>query len=442
MDCRRPILTGWLEKEVMSKINWFKPRHYLHFDPPVTKKVATEYVTNAKKVAAHSFYPLILNSVTSKKTKFDSIFLTFEKPAKIRPISYAGHMDSHIYAYYSSILNFSYELKLKESGLNSSVLAFRCLDGKSNIHHAHEAFEEIRSRVSCSVLCFDVEKFFDRLDHSVLKKAWQEVIGVTELPPDQYSVFRSITKHSQVSKDALFEALNISVHNPVVSNRRLCSASTFRSVIRDANLIVTNKSLRGIPQGSPISAVLSNIYMLSFDRAMLAYLSTSESAYYRYCDDILIVCPEALEDNIHEFVQLEIRKLFLDLQHAKTEIRQFSRDALGQLSSDKPIQYLGFMFDGEHSYIRPASLTRYYRKMRVRIKLAKKSRQRINLLRFERGEQPKELFLKSIYKGYSHLGRRNFITYGYRAAKIMSSATIRKQLRSHWVKLQREISST
>ncbi|UVM69407.1 reverse transcriptase/maturase family protein [Pseudomonas sp. B21-009] len=419
--------------------NWYKARRYLHFDRPVGEKTATDYVSNPDKVRAHSFYPFIRNTALTVKTKHDDHLSKFESVKKERHISYAAHMDSHIYAYYSSVLNEAYEKKLLAYDLGASVLAFRSLDGKSNIHHARAAFEEIKSRKDCSVLCFDIEKFFDKLDHKLVKKAWKSVLGLSELPADHYAVFKAITKHSWVDREQAFKALNVSVHNPAVHDSRLCEAADFRNLIRGDKLVATNPDAFGIPQGSPISAIISNFYMLEFDRAMISFLSASQSVYYRYCDDIMIICPINLEANAKDFVEAEIKKLLLDIQHKKTDIQQFTRDYRGKLSAKKAIQYLGFMFDGERTFIRPASLTRYYRKMKVKVRLAKKSRDRINVLRRKRGESDRDLFLKSIYNGYTHLGRRNFITYGYRAAKIMESKTIRQQLRSHWRKIQAEI---
>lgn len=423
----------------MEEKSWFKARHYLHFDRPVGEKTACSYVTNPGKVSRHSFYPFIRNATITSKTKHDRLLRTFEIVEKIRPISYAAHMDSHIYAYYSSILSQRYEMKLDQLGLGTSVLAFRALDGQSNIHHAHNAFQEMKARNQCSVLCFDIEKFFDRLNHRVLKDVWKEVLDVDALPADHYAVFKAITRHSYVERKRAYDALNISSHNPVVANKRLCDPLDFRNVIRDQGLITSNILKYGIPQGSPISAILSNMYMLDFDRAMLHYLSSTESTYYRYCDDIMIICPIEAQDSVEAEVVTEIQKLLLNVQESKTEIQQFTRDASGKLSSERPIQYLGFMFDGERAFIRPASLTRYYRKMKVRVRLAKKTKDRINGLRRSRGEADKGLFLRALYKGYTHLGRRNFITYGYRAAKIMDSKTIKQQLRAHWRKLQQEI---
>ncbi|MEW5547442.1 antiviral reverse transcriptase Drt2 [Pseudomonas soli] len=425
----------------MEKAAWYKARRYLHFDRPVSEKTANAYVCNPQKVSTHSFYPFIRNAAITVKTEHDRRHNIFTNKTKERKISYAAHMDSHIYAYYSSILSTIYEKKLADYGLTTSVLAFRTLGGKSNIHHAHTAFEEIKSRGDCSVLCFDIEKFFDRLNHGLIKKAWKDLLGVTTLPPDHHAVFKAITKYAWADRTRVFKTLGVSLHNPSVENSRLCEPALFRELVRNNKLISTNSDIYGIPQGSPISALISNFYMLEFDRAMIAFLSATESVYFRYCDDIMIICPIGFESKAQDFVENEIKNIHLDIQHKKTDIRQFIRNHRGDISADKAIQYVGFMFDGKRTFIRPASLTRYYRKMRIKIVLAKKSRDRINGLRRKRGEVDRELFLKSIYNGYTHLGRRNFITYGYRAAKIMQSKTIRQQLRSHWRKIQSEIKS-
>lgn len=421
----------------MDELPWYKPRKYLHFDRPVGQKAALDYVSSPKKVAAHSFYPFITYTSVTLKYRLDNDSGLLVKNPKPRPISYAAHLDSHIYAYYCFLLSQRYEKELVRRGLHTSVLAFRAINGKSNIHFAHDAFCEIKAKGECCVLALDVEKFFDRLDHSRLKAAWAKLLDVEKLPADHFAVFKSITKSSRVDKVALYNKLGVSIHNPRVEDKRLCSAQRFRDDVRSEKLVATNHEYRGIPQGSPISALLSNIYMLEFDVALLSKLSSTESVFYRYCDDILIICDSKNEDDIYEYVNDEIRKLGLNLQEKKTEIRQFTFDTAGKLHSDKPVHYLGFSFDGQREHIRSSSIARYYKKLRKRIWVSKKAMERCNELRAGRGELPRELFLRTIYKGYSYLGRRNFISYGFRAAKIMGSHSIRKQLRPHWKKINK-----
>lgn len=421
----------------MDELLWYKSRKYLHFDRPVGQKAALHYVSSPKKVATHSFYPFITYTSVTLKYRLDIDRGVFLKNPKPRPISYSAHLDSHIYSYYCSILSQLYEKELVRHGLHTSVLAFRSIDGKSNINFAHDAFCEIKSKGECCVLAFDVEEFFDRLDHSRLKNAWAKLLDVIKLPADHFSVFKAITKSSSVDKVALYNKLGVSIHNPRVEDKRLCSAKRFRDDVRDGGLLAINPEQRGIPQGSPISALLSNIYMLEFDLALLSKLSLTESIFFRYCDDILVICNLEQEDDIYEFVNNEIRKLGLNLQEKKTEIRQFTFDAAGKLCTDKPVHYLGFSFDGQREHIRSSSITRYYKKLRKRIWVSKKAMHRCNELRARRGEPPRDIFLRTIYRGYSYLGRRNFISYGYKAADIMGSNSIRRQLRSHWKKLNR-----
>ncbi|WP_405649044.1 antiviral reverse transcriptase Drt2 [Pseudomonas sp. Ld6] len=424
----------------MDDLPWYKSRKYLHFDRPLGQKAAFDYVTSPSKVAQHSFYPFITFTSQVLKYRFDNHRGVFAKTPKARPISYAAHLDSHIYAYYGSLLNERYEAELNKRGLHTSVLAFRSIDSKNNIHFARDAFEEIRARGECCVLAFDVEKFFDRLDHSILKQAWVDLIGEERLPKDHFSVYKSLTKSARVDKVSLYKKLEVSIHNPSVVDARLCSAKQFREDVRGGGLLSSNPEKRGIPQGSPISALLSNIYMLEFDRALLNFLLPTESVFFRYCDDLLVICNLDQELEVHDFVDQQIRGLQLSLQHTKTETSRFTRDSSGRLRADKPVHYLGFSFDGQNEHIRSSSITRYYKKMRKKIWVTKKAMDRCNDLRAKRGEEPKDLFLRSIYRGYSCLGRRNFITYGFRAAKIMNSKSIRKQLRPHWKKMSKLIS--
>lgn len=49
------------------------------------------------------------------------------------------------------------------------------------------------------------------------------------------------------------------------------------------------------------------------------------------------------------------------------------------------------------------------------------------------------IYKNKIYENYSHLGKRNFITYGLRAKRIMKSKTIKRQVSRMWTKLHKEI---
>ncbi|MFS2167674.1 hypothetical protein ACCD09_28505, partial [Variovorax sp. Varisp62] len=117
--------------------------------------------------------------------------------SKERPISYASHVDSHIYAFYTESLNGLYEAKLQELGLEENVMAFRAL-GKSNVDIAKLAFDRIKSRKKSVALALDITGFFDNLDHHILKISWQNLLNLKQLPKDHFNVFKSISKYSWV----------------------------------------------------------------------------------------------------------------------------------------------------------------------------------------------------------------------------------------------------
>ena len=421
----------------MKKHPWYKPRRYLHFDTPLSIKNAEKIATNPNSVKSHSFYPFISYSNVTKKIFFDKSAVKIKSKNKIRPISYASHADSAIYSYYSNILSNNYEKLLSDHGLSKNVIAFRSL-GKSNIDFAKKIFTEIEERKYCSAIGMDITGFFDNLDHVHLKKMWAKVIGKSTLPNDHFAVFKSISSFSTVNKDDLYKEFDIALHNPKNNRTRVCSPTDFRNKVRKNKLIKKNMSPFGIPQGSPISAILSNIYMFDFDKTIKEYVNNIGGSYYRYCDDMMILVNPDERDKTISYVTSEILKLKLEINAQKTEISNFSLTG-GKQKSDRPLQYLGFTFDGERILIRSAAFARFSRKMKGGVKLAQRTCEKRNIIRRERGHAERDLYKRQIYERYSHLGKQNFLTYGYRAADKMGSKSIRKQLKPLWNRLQKEI---
>lgn len=421
-----------------QKPPWYKERGYLHFDRPINAAQALPVISSSVRVAAHSFYPFISTTLTSYKWTRNTQTGQLERKKKDRPIRYAAHLDSHIYAYYAYSLGQLYESLLNKLGLSDTVLAFRPL-GKSNIEFALRAFSDIQARKACEVVAVDIEGFFDNLDHSLLKSQWCRLLGVDRLPGDHFKLYRSLTRHCSVDKKALFETLGISEHNPKKDGRyRLCSAEQFRSLIRDAKLLSVNEDDAGIPQGSPMSAVLSNIYMLPFDEAMAQYAASVNGLYMRYCDDVIVISSGQAPHSALDTLRKCIADVKLTVQEDKTEERQFTYNG-SRSTSDKPIQYLGFIFDGKNIRIRESSVARYLERMRRGVAVALNCLSKRNRSRLRLNRTPKPLYLKKLVKRYSYIGRRNFVSYGYRSSRIMSSNSIRRQLKPLWIRLLRAI---
>ena len=404
------------------------PRGYVHFDAPLSREDCKALVTDPAAVSKHSFYPFIRHDVV--RNKFKRVLGQVKRSKKVRDIRYAAHSDAAIYAYYNFVLMERYEQRLKLLGLSSSVTAFRAL-AKSNVDFAHEAFSWIDSNRPCVALGFDVRDFFGSLDHALLKKRWSEVLGSQALPSDHYAVFRSLTNHASVELIAARRALDLS-RSKLDRVTRLCSAMEFRSLIREKGLIEVNARRRGIPQGAPISAALSNIYMLPFDTKLKEEIEGRGGLYRRYCDDILVVVPGAETKSIVDLVESELSGLMLTMQHTKTVTSVFFSG-----KAETALPYLGLVYDGTDTALRASGISRFYLKMRrgvAQLKNAKKTDGGTPLVLQRRKA------LLNRYSEHTPTSGRSYFRYVKGAAKKTNSKAIGRQLKAHRKRLRSLIS--
>ncbi len=210
---------------------------------------------------------------------------------------------------------------------------------KSNVCFAREAFDAIRQLGECYAISMDISSFFDCIDHERLRSAWAGLLGKVALPPDHFAVFKAATNYSYADKRKVFEALGLI--GPVVGPNgstsigytkkrkempiKLCNSKDFQSKI--VPLVKKNKECFGIPQGLPISDVLSNLALLEFDQEAKAIVSGHGGMYLRYSDDILILVPNlntdfaAIEKQVIALIKKSGPKL--QIQPAKCCVHRF-----------------------------------------------------------------------------------------------------------------------
>jgi RNA-directed DNA polymerase len=426
--------------------DWFVPKGYPHFDQPVrSPDQVRSIVESPEAVACRSFLPFIRFEKTARKYKKEqqrdgTIAGGFKK--KPRDLKYASHTDSQIFRHYAQLVSERYEQVIAAKGITASVLAYRRLDPpKCNIHFANDAFDWIESNAPSVALTFDVKDFFESLDHRLLKQQWKTVLGVDELPADHYAVFKAITRYSWVERDVLFRRFGVTKKKQKDWRKPICTPQEFRALVRGQDsgtgLIETKTDGKGIPQGSPISALLSNIYMLPIDSRMAMLAREQGGLYLRYSDDILLICKPNDCTKLTTALEEAIRDAKLELHDGlgKRSVCEATRDTEGVLTCHPPLQYLGFSYDGRTVRIRSQTLARFLRRMRKAVRREK----HLAEVRAEKGGDP-HLRRKRLYSRYTHLGSRNFITgYAADARRVFEKSAIRAQLKSLWRDLHAQL---
>ncbi len=403
---------------------WLKPRRYRHFDLPVNEAFARK-ITNPTLVSRHAFSPLI--HYTKAETRYKKCPETGIRTISVkeRPIKYASHRDACILAYYAHHINLALDQHYRATGICDSVIAYRAL-GRANYDFAAEALAFASENAPVMILAFDVTGFFDTLDHSFLKKRLKGLLGVPELSDDWYKVFRAITRFYYVSLAELKAHEVFGARLKVRSRDRIASMEELKAeaVTFYANPELAKGRRRGIPQGTPISAAVSNLYMIEFDAKARAFCDTVGALYRRYSDDILVVCNPNDSADVEATIIRLISEERLEISPHKTEKTLFDKGkTLPRIT--KAAQYLGFTMGEGGAAIRESSLARQWRKMRHAMKRAHKSRS----WRVKKGLSSK-VHTKKLYRRFSYLeindgtcirALRNFSSYGRRSVAVFGA---------------------
>lgn len=411
--------------------DWFSSKAYVHFDGPLSRVDAEKLVSDPRKVESHSFLPLMF--FNKKVRRFRSADKGPRGSTKSRPIAYASNHDGYVFSYYAEILSIEYEKFIIANNLDKCVIGYR--KGGSNITHAKEAFGLIKYRAPCEVIALDISGFFDNIDHKILKKNWQNIAGLKNLPDDHFAVFKALTQFVTVNKAGCLERLGFRrTAQDKELPRPLCSIEEYRNIIRgddgkQPSLLRKNPNKFGIPQGTPISALASNISMISFDIFCSNLVHALNGEYRRYSDDILIICPIGTTVSLHKAIVDLLNSLTgtLKINEDKTEIAIFDHKC--RMVSEKPLQYLGFIFDGKKVRLRSSTMSRYWRKLKRKIRWAQSQQWRAKKGEILGRTGPHR---REVLAAVSHLGKRNFVSgYAKRAQKLMGGSAIRRQLANH-----------
>ncbi len=425
----------------------YKDKFYTHLD---IKKHHTNYqkrVQDINWVSKHGFYPFIHFQMNCSKYTSDSEGNKYVKE-KNRDIYYAAHIDRFIYEYYGNRLNNKYNNYMRANGINRVSTAYRnCTPGKCNIDFAKEVFEYIVKCESAYIFVGDFSKFFDKIDHKYLKEKIKCVVGEKALDVADYAIYKNITKFTYIEAQDI-ETEKKMLRKDMRDLERYFEMDEFHE-FKKKHLYKNFKDYQ-IPQGSSISAVYANVYMIDFDKIINDFITSKKGIYRRYCDDIIIVVPMTRKDvidrnneKIANFIYSTRDKVpNLELNEDKTEHFFYDNGMIKKIKGKSNlINYLGFTFDGKNVRIRDKSVFKFYCRAYKKIKKVKES---TNEKSFNAGK-------KAIYHSYTHLGASkyskdhgNFLTYAYKADDVFSRSdvlvsNIRNQVKKHWYKINKKL---
>lgn len=394
-----PVVSSTSTQQNAWKMRSKDVKSYLHFDKYIKKSDLEKYVQDDISVSKHSFYPLILFKEGWIKFRKNGV-----KNRKIRPLRYSARKDAAIYAYHRFFLSNFYERELERRNITNIPIAYRKIpknnynSNKCNIDFAKDTFDCIKKFGNCDVTVVDISSFFEKIDHAFLKEKWCEVLG-RELNEAENAVFKSITNYAVVDRDRVFERLGL-YEKFNTGNRRarrerkldqlrrhkhrqICDPSEFRQKICGADsslpsLIQKNTKNYGIPQGTPISDLLANIYMIDFDKRLNRWCRNHGGQAFRYCDDIIVIFPSS-KSRSYDFAKNYLKKSIgeyagnLVIKDQKVAVGrfivggncQYYTRIMGQ-SSHNGIEYLGFQYNGKVVQLRNSTMSNAWRKVKRR----------------------------------------------------------------------------
>lgn len=226
------------------------------------EKLFGRLITLRSEVEQHIYHPSPLMEISIAK-----------KTGKLRKLSIPTVRDRILQTSVAHVLMPSID-----SQLETASFAYR--QGHS-VKMAVSTVTRLRDQGFQWVVDADITEFFDNIDHGILRKKLE----------------RTVPDHSTFP---LIDLWLSAVVQPLSGQPFLLQ--------------------KGIPQGSPLSPMLANLYLDDFDENIMGH----QYRLVRFADDFLILCRERQEAENALHLTTEVMKLLkLDLQPDKTRITHF-----------------------------------------------------------------------------------------------------------------------
>jgi hypothetical protein len=231
--------------------------------------------------------------------------------------------------------------------------AFRMRDADARSGHQpthHDAFARIvdvrcrRPKYNFWVAECDIQKFYDTVNHSVLKRAFKALVAkVNRANPEQPISEAAVRVFMAYLESYSFNKNVLPLNNPkgnYFAERRM-SGCYFAWVEEELKRCGAYRSFKrakiGVPQGGALSGLIANILLDKVDKALITRRD-AHLTYVRYCDDMIIMHPRKRKcQEYMEVYETELKKLKL-LPHPAKEVTVYNRE-FWDAKSKKPYKW-------------------------------------------------------------------------------------------------------
>lgn len=171
----------------------------------------------------------------------------------------------------------------------------------------------IRDKITLKILSIIISNAFSEdTDHQLIHNIIDNI--KTDIKSGNYDYFIKIdisNFYPSIDHDILLKKMRKRIRKAEIVDliRRSLTTST-------SNIKVTKIVDKGVPQGLSISNILADVYMNDLD---IKFKNDNDVKYFRYVDDILILCKKNGMEQVERRLLKEIDKLELKVNEAKNK---------------------------------------------------------------------------------------------------------------------------
>ncbi|MDF1875675.1 hypothetical protein JHD48_08005 [Sulfurimonas sp. SAG-AH-194-I05] len=273
------------------------------------KKLQHKYTLGTDGISTHKFSEIIDEEITLIKRKVKNLtynispykeqLILKSRDSNPRMISIPTNRDKLVLNALQKFLAKKFKDKLSDDNVSTKI---------------HGIKKDIESKKYDSYIKLDIESFYPSIDHQILLEKVQKEVK------DEKALYLLEKALTQIT---------------IPKGRR-----------KDKQ---NNIQTKGVPQGLSISNILSSVYLTDLD---IKYTQAENLQYYRFVDDILILCNKTDVESIKESICEDAAKLLLTVHEFK---EGSDKSSSGIIHKDK-FQFLGFEFDNNTISVREQSI--------------------------------------------------------------------------------------